>query len=150
MDKNYQTIYFAAGCFWHVQHTFDKTKGVIETKAGYMGGNEENPATYENSEKEGYAETVKVVFDPKETSLEKLLDIFWKEHEPTSHDRQGADVGKRYRAVIFYSNKEQKKKAFASLDKIKEKYKGKEVYTTIEKARKFFVAEEYHQHYLDK
>ena len=138
--------YFAAGCFWHVQWTFDKLD--VETEVGYMEGNEKVSANYDNSEDEGYAETVKVTFNPANISYKALLNTFWEEHDPTSENRQGADAGMRYRAVIFYTNDKQKEEAKKSLEEIKRKYAGKKIYTSIEKAGKFYLAEEYHQKYL--
>lgn len=144
---------FGAGCFWHVQYVFSKTKGVVSTAAGYMGGDEKKypKVTYEqvSSHKTGYAEVVLVKFDTKKTSYDKLLDMFWKSHNPTLFNRQGPDVGSNYRSVIFYYNKEQKEKAETSKKKVQKKY-SKPIMTEIKPAGKFVRAEEYHQNYAEK
>ena len=145
---------FSAGCFWHVQHNFDMIKGVVKTTAGYIGGNEKkfpNPK-YEmlHGDKTGYAEAVEILFDPKIISYKKLLDNFWEMHNPTSQNRQGADVGTQYRAGIFYLNDSQKEQAENSKKQIEKKLAPKKIYTNIEKAGTFFPAEEYHQKYLEK
>jgi len=146
--KMKQTAYFACGCFWHPEHEFSKFG---ETEVGYMGGDEKkfpNP-TYEQvcSDKTGYAETVKIVFE--EVSYDELLDVFWRIHDPTQLNRQGADIGSQYRSAIFYVNAEQKKKAEKSKKK-QERKLGKKIVTEIKKAEKFFKAEDYHQKYLQK
>ena len=138
---------FAAGCFWHVQHVFDKVEGVINSKVGYVGG--EGIPSYETAERLGHAEAIQIEFDQKKVSYEKLLDIFWKEHDPTSLNRQGPDVGNRYRSAIFYHNEEQKKIASFSLKKQQEKLQ-KKIVTQIVLAKEFFPAEEYHQKYFEK
>ncbi len=100
---------FAAGCFWHVEDLFDKTKGVKSTKVGYTGGKLADP-TYEEvcTDKTGHAEAVEIEYDPNEISYEELLDIFWKNHNPTSLNRQGPDVGIQYRSSIFFHDESQK------------------------------------------
>ncbi len=141
---------FGAGCFWHVQDEFSKLKGVTNTEAGYMGGDEKkypNP-TYEqvSSHKTGFIEVVSVEFDVKQTSYSELLDLFWRIHDPTSMDRQGLDIGSNYRSVIFYFDEKQKNEAEKS--KIEQEKKlGKKVVTEIRPAQTFFRAEEYHQNY---
>lgn len=117
-----------------------------------MGGNLNNPPYKEVcSGKTGHAEVVEIVYNPEKVSYEKLLDIFWSIHDPTSLNRQGADIGSQYRSVIFFHNAEQKKKAIESKEKIQKsgKYK-KDIVTNIEPAQKFWKAEEYHQNYFDK
>jgi peptide-methionine (S)-S-oxide reductase len=145
---------FSAGCFWHVQHEFDKVKGVLKTTAGYIGGDEKNYPNpkYEmlHGDKTGYAEAVEVIFDPKIVSYKKLLDFFWKMHDPKLQNRQGPDVGTQYRAGIFYVNGTQKKEAEKSKKEIEKKLAPKKVYTSIDKAGTFFRAEEYHQKYVEK
>lgn len=145
---------FSAGCFWHIQHDFDIIKGVLKTTVGYIGGNEKkypNPK-YEmlHGDKTGYAEAVEIIFDPKIISYTKLLDNFWKMHNPTLQNKQGPDIGTQYRAEIFYLNKSQKEQAEKSRKEIEKKIAPKKVYTKIEKAGTFFPAEEYHQKYLEK
>ena len=150
-DKEIAT--FGAGCFWHIQEEFDKPKGVIKTIAGYMGGNENkypNP-TYEqvSSDKTGFVEVVQVMFNPDEMSYNKLLDVFWKIHNPASLNRQGADIGTQYKSIIFYSNDKQKNLALKSKEKEQKNYKDL-IVTEIKRARTFFPAEAYHQKYLNK
>src|SRR5947209_2927328 len=100
---------FGAGCFWGVEETFRQLKGVGSTAVGYMGGSHPNP-TYEDvcSDKSGHAEVVQVEYDPGQTSYEELLKVFWENHDPTTLNRQGPDVGTQYRSVVFYHTPEQK------------------------------------------
>ena len=148
-----ETATFGAGCFWHVQYAFSKLKGVVSTAAGYMGGDEKNypNATYEqvSSHKTGYAEVVQIEFDSDKISYSELLNAFWKEHDPTTLNRQGPDVGDNYRSVIFYYNAGQKKTAEKS-KKAAQKMFDKPIVTEIEPAGKFIRAEEYHQGYVAK
>ena len=118
-----ETATFAAGCFWSVQYFFDHTPGVVSTTVGYTGGNFKDPS-YElvSSHVTGHAEAVQVEFDPKKISYEKLLDVFWKDHDPTTANRQGPDIGTQYRSAIFYHNESQKKAALASKKKMEEKW----------------------------
>lgn len=143
---------FAAGCFWGVQHEFDKVKGVTKTIAGYMGGSTKNP-TYEEvcTNKTGHAETVYLEYDEKIISYEELVDIFWKIHDPTQKNRQGPDVGSQYRSVIFYYTDEQRKLAETSKKNLDSSGMFKKPITTeIVAASEFYPAEEYHQHYFKK
>ena len=141
-----------AGCFWGVEVTFRKVKGVISTRVGYTGGHFENP-TYEDvcSHKTGHAEAIEIIYDPSIVTYEGLLNLFWKMHDPTTLNRQGWDVGTQYRSAIFYHNDFQKAEALASKEKIKKSgiYK-KEIVTEIVPASKFYEAEEYHQQYNEK
>lgn len=139
---------FAAGCFWHVQYVFDKIEGVERTIVGYANSEQsENEIDYHNAESEGYAEAVQVEFDEDIVSYGDLLGYFWKEHNPTSKDSQGADVGHRYRSAIFYSDLEQKEKAKESLKNEQKKYSNK-IVTEIVPLEDFVMAEDYHQKYL--
>lgn len=138
---------FGAGCFWHVQAVFDKLNGVVSSRVGYEGG--VGRGGYENVEEEGHVEVVEIEFDPKKISYGELLDVFWEEHDPTSLNRQGADVGKRYRSVIFYHDAKQKDEAMKSSVKISKEI-GKKIVTEIVKADKFYEAEEEHQKYFEK
>jgi peptide-methionine (S)-S-oxide reductase len=143
---------FGAGCFWGVEEIFRNQKGVSSTAVGYAGGTKENP-TYEDvcSDATGHAEVVEVAFDPAQISYDELLDVFWSNHNPTTLNRQGPDVGRQYRSVIFYHSPEQKAAAEASREKIDQSGKFKRpVVTQIEPAPKFYRAEEYHQRYLEK
>ncbi|HSU72641.1 MAG TPA: peptide-methionine (S)-S-oxide reductase MsrA [Candidatus Binatia bacterium] len=141
---------FAAGCFWGVQLLFDQTPGVLSTRVGYTGGTMKNP-TYENvcSDDTGHAEAVEITYDEKKVKYEKLLDIFWENHNPTTPNRQGPDEGSQYRSAIFYHDEEQRKIAEQSRIAIQKKFKDK-VVTQIVKATAFYPAEEYHQKYLEK
>lgn len=143
---------FGAGCFWGVEETFRNLKGVTATAVGYAGGTKENP-TYEDvcSHKTGHAEVVDLEFDPSQISYEQLLDIFWSNHNPTTLNRQGPDVGSQYRSVIFYHSPEQKAAAESSKRKLSESGRfPRPIVTQIEPAPAFWRAEEYHQRYLHK
>ncbi|HEY6071742.1 MAG TPA: peptide-methionine (S)-S-oxide reductase MsrA [Chthoniobacterales bacterium] len=143
---------FGAGCFWGVEETFRKLKGVTSTAVGYAGGKKENPS-YEDvcSDATGHAEVVQLEFDPSQISYDQLLDVFWSNHNPTTLNRQGPDVGTQYRSVIFYYSPEQKAAAEGSKQKLgaSEKFP-RPIVTQIEPAPKFWRAEEYHQQYLAK
>ncbi|MBI2655564.1 peptide-methionine (S)-S-oxide reductase MsrA [Candidatus Woesearchaeota archaeon] len=141
---------FAAGCFWGVEAAFRQIKGVVSTQVGYSGGNMGNP-TYEDvcSDETGHAEAVEVIYNPEKVSYEKLLDVFWQNHNPTQLNRQGPDVGTQYRSAVFYHNENQKKAAEKSLKEQQKKYKDK-IVTEIKPAAAFHRAEEYHQQYLEK
>ncbi len=143
---------FGAGCFWGVEAAFIKVKGVVSTKVGYMGGNLDNP-TYEDvcTDRTGHTEVVEVKYDPKKISYEELLDVFWNIHDPTQLNRQGPDTGSQYRSVIFYYDDFQRKKAEESKLKLENigKFKNK-IVTSIEPAKNFWQAEEYHQKYFEK
>ncbi|MBI2135536.1 peptide-methionine (S)-S-oxide reductase MsrA [Candidatus Woesearchaeota archaeon] len=147
---NTQKATFAAGCFWHVEETFRKIKGVVKTQVGYIGGNFKNPS-YEDvcSDSTGHAEAIEIEFNPNLVSYDELLDVFWKSHNPTTLNRQGLDIGSQYRSAIFYHSEEQKKKAIASMQESQKKFSNK-IVTEIKPAAKFYHAEEYHQRYLEK
>src|SRR3989344_8054652 len=138
---------FAAGCFWGVQTAFDKIKGAVKTTVGYTAGSLKNPS-YEDvcSDKTGHAEAIIIEFNSKIVSYEKLLEVFWKIHNPTTLNKQGLDIGAQYRSAIFYFNDEQRILALNSRDKEGKKYKNK-VVTQIVKAKEFYPAEDYHQKY---
>ncbi|HVZ80437.1 MAG TPA: peptide-methionine (S)-S-oxide reductase MsrA [bacterium] len=142
---------FGAGCFWGVEETFRRTKGVVNTAVGYEGGLTNNP-TYKDvcTDRTGHAEVVQVEFDPKQVSYDQLLDIFWHSHNPTTLNRQGPDVGTQYRSVIFFHSPEQEKKALASKEKAQKKDYKSPIVTQIVPATIFWKAEDYHQQYLAK
>jgi peptide-methionine (S)-S-oxide reductase len=143
---------FAAGCFWGSQETFEKLPGVIDTTVGFMGGTMKSP-TYEDvcTDQTGHAETVLIKYDPAKISYDKLLDVFWANHDPTTPNRQGPDVGTQYRSVVFYYTPEQKAAAEASKTKLENSHRfSHPIVTQIVQATDFWKAEEYHQHYLDK
>lgn len=148
-DLKTEKAYFAGGCFWGVEYFFQKEKGVISTRVGYMGGTTEHPS-YEDvcTGKTGHAETIEVVFDPNTTNFEKLARLFFEIHDPTQIDRQGPDAGNQYRSEIFYTNDQQKKIAENLIKILKEK--GYNVATKLTKAGRFWEAEEYHQSYYRK
>ena len=143
---------FGAGCFWGVEAVFRQTPGVTDAIVGYAGGETENP-TYEDvcSHDTGHAEVVEVTFDPAQVSYETLLDVFWRNHDPTTRNRQGPDVGSQYRSVVFYHSPEQKAAAEAKLAELEKGGKFRRpIVTQIEPAPTFYRAEEYHQQYLAK
>ena len=149
---NTEKATFGAGCFWGVESTFRQIRGVKEAAVGYAGGKTENP-TYEDvcSDETGHAEVVEVVFDPAEVSYGELLDVFWRNHDPTTRNRQGPDVGSQYRSVIFYHLPEQKAAAEAKLSELEKSGRfRRSIVTQIEPAPTFYRAEEYHQQYLAK
>jgi methionine-S-sulfoxide reductase len=143
---------FAGGCFWCIQPAFDKAPGVIKTTVGYCGGTEPNP-TYEmvGSEKTKYRESIEIIYDPGKISYDQLLDIYWKQIDPTQADGQFTDVGPSYRAAIFCADENEKKIAEASKAKLTNSGKFKKpVVTEILPAMKFWPAEDYHQNYSEK
>ena len=143
---------FAAGCFWCTEEAFEKVPGVLSAVSGYTGGKLKNPS-YEqvSSGLTGHAEAVLVTFDPAKISYEKLLDVFWMNHDPTTKDRQFCDAGTQYRPGIFYTSDEQKRLAEASKAKwAADKPFRQPIVTEITKAGDFYPAEEYHQDYYKK
>lgn len=143
---------FGAGCFWHVEDLLRKTKGVKSTQVGYIGGKLAHP-TYEEvcTDATGHAEAVQVEYDPNEISYSELLQVFWNNHDPTSLNRQGPDVGNQYRSAIFFHDEEQKKIAQKSKEELEKSGKfQKRIVTEIIPAPKFYKAEEYHQKYFQK
>jgi methionine-S-sulfoxide reductase len=149
---NTRTAVLAGGCFWCIQSAFDKAPGVIKTLVGYCGGTEPNP-TYElvGSEKTKYRESIEITYDPAKISFERLLDIYWKEINPTQADGQFTDIGPSYRAAIFYGSDEEKKIAEASKEKLASSGKfDKPIVTEILPAMKFYPAKAYHQKYYQQ
>jgi len=143
---------FGAGCFWGVEVAFRSLPGVVNATVGYEGGRTENPS-YEDvcTDATGHAEVVQVEFDPEKISYEKLVDAFWKLHDPTQMNRQGPDVGTQYRSVIFFHTPEQRMAAQASKEKLAASGKHKRpIATEIVPAQQFYPAEDYHQQYLAK
>ena len=144
-----RTAVFAGGCFWCIQPAFDEAPSVIKTVVGYCGGTEPNP-TYKlvTSEKTKYRESIEITYDPAKISYDQLLDIYWRQIDPTQADGQFTDIGPSYRAAIFYDNGEEKKIAEASKDKLTRSGKfRKPIVTEILPAMKFWPAEDYHQKY---
>jgi peptide methionine sulfoxide reductase msrA/msrB len=143
---------FAAGCFWGVEALFRQIEGVRSVVVGYTGGSRENP-TYEDvcSGTTGHAEAVRIEFDPMAVTYERLLEIFWENHDPTTPDRQGPDIGHQYRSAIFYHSSEQRQTAAEALKKLQKSDRfSRPIVTEIVAASEFFPAEEYHQRYLEK
>ena len=143
---------FAAGCFWGVEVEFRNVPGVVDAAVGYTGGKTANP-TYEDvcSDETGHAEAVEVEFDPARVTYERLLDVFWENHDPTTLNRQGPDVGSQYRSAIFFHSPEQKAKAEASRARLAASGRyTRPIVTEITPAATFWRAEEYHQRYLEK
>lgn len=149
---NVETATFAAGCFWGVEAAFRQIKGVISTRVGYEGGTLETP-TYQDvcTDRTGHAEAVEVQYDPARVSYEQLLQVFWENHDPTTRNRQGPDIGSQYRSVIFFHTPEQQDAALASKEQLTQagKYR-RPIVTEIVPASTFYVAEDYHQQYLEK
>jgi peptide-methionine (S)-S-oxide reductase len=146
------TATFAAGCFWGVEATFGQIDGVTKTEVGYTGGATENP-TYKDvcSDRTGHAEAVQVEYDSAKVSYETLLDVFWANHDPTTLNRQGPDVGTQYRSAIFFHSPEQKDAAEASKAALDASGRfPRPIVTQIVPAVTFYPAEEYHQKYLEK
>ena len=149
MNTKLETATLGAGCFWCVEAIFENLKGVVSVKSGYAGGHVANP-TYEAvcTGETGHAEVVHIQFDPQVISFKEILDVFWKTHDPTTLNRQGADVGTQYRSVIFYHNDEQKRMAEQSKKEMDQSgYYADPIVTEITPVTNFYEAENYHQDY---
>ncbi|HTY41485.1 MAG TPA: peptide-methionine (S)-S-oxide reductase MsrA [Thermoanaerobaculia bacterium] len=143
---------FGAGCFWGVEEVFRKIPGVRATAVGYSGGTLDHP-TYEDvcSDRTGHAEVVEVDYDPLAVSYDKLLDVFWENHNPTQLNRQGPDVGTQYRSAIFFHDAVQEAEARASKARLEKSGRfARPIVTEISPAKPFWRAEEYHQRYFEK
>jgi peptide-methionine (S)-S-oxide reductase len=143
---------FGAGCFWGVEVTFRNTPGVKDAIVGYLGGTMPNP-TYKDvcTGRTGHAEVVQVEYDPAEVTYDKLLDVFWENHNPTTLNRQGPDVGTQYRSAIFFHTPEQKRSAEESKRQLEASGRfQRSIVTEITAASTFYPAEDYHQRYLEK
>ncbi len=143
---------FGAGCFWGVEETFRKMKGVTSTAVGYSGGTFKNPSYRDVcTGQTGHAEVVQVEYDPAQVSYEELLAVFWSCHDPTTMNRQGPDVGSQYRSAVFYHTPQQEAAARASKDKLNSSGMFKRpIVTEITPASEFWMAEDYHQQYVAK
>lgn len=149
--KSEQAV-FGGGCFWCTEAVFQDLKGVIDVKPGYSGGISKNP-TYREvcSGKTGHAEVIKINFNPEEIQFEKLLEVFFLTHDPTTLNKQGADVGTQYRSVVFYSNQKQKKITETVINSLNNKNTyDKEIVTEVSELKEFFPAENYHNDYFSK
>ena len=143
---------FGAGCFWGVESFFREVPGVIDAVSGYAGGEVDNP-TYNQvcTDTTGHAEVVDVTFDPAKVSYDKLLDVFFANHDPTTLDRQGPDYGSQYRSVIFTHSPQQKAAAEVKIKQLTEAHRFKRpIVTAVEPFKNFYRAEEYHQRYFEK
>lgn len=150
-NTEFQEATLGAGCFWCVEAIYEEVKGVRSVVAGYAGGQDKNP-TYRqvSSGTTGHAEVTRIVFDPSVVSFEELLEVFWHTHNPTTKNRQGADVGPQYRSVIFYHNEEQKEIAEKSLKKTDQSDLWEDpIVTEIEPVTNYSKAENYHQNYYE-
>ena len=149
-NSNNKKVYFAGGCFWCMEESFDKEKGIIQSISGYSGGHLKNPTYKEVIYKDtGHVETIEITYDPKMTSYKNLLEVFWKNIDPFDKYGQFCDKGKSYRSVIFYKNNKQKKVIQKSISEIEQRFNSK-VVTLLWKFDKFYQAEDYHQDYYQK
>jgi peptide-methionine (S)-S-oxide reductase len=143
---------FAAGCFWGVEAAFRQIPGVTGTRVGYTGGHVESP-DYKLvcSDTTGHAEAVEVTYDPERVSYDDLLEVFWSNHNPTTRNRQGFDIGSQYRSVVFFHTPEQEAAARESKERLESEGRWRNpIVTEIEPAPEFYEAEDYHQQYLEK
>lgn len=150
MSSKNEKIVLGGGCFWCTDAVFSMLNGVAKTIVGYAGGNTQNP-NYEQvcSGDTGHAEVTMVEYDPKVVSLGKILEVFFKMHDPTSLNKQGADLGTQYRSIILYTTQAQKEEAKEFINKVQAGY-GKPILTELKKLDKFYPAEEHHQKYFEK
>ncbi|MFN2390271.1 MAG: peptide-methionine (S)-S-oxide reductase MsrA [Actinomycetota bacterium] len=147
-----QKATFGAGCFWGVEAAFRQIEGVRSTAVGYSGGTYDNPS-YKDvcTGRTGHAEVVEVTFDPERVSYDDLLEVFWANHDPTTLNRQGPDVGTQYRSAIFFHDDAQEAAAIASKERLESSGRfSRPIVTQIEPASTFYLAEDYHQRYLEK
>ncbi len=145
--NNLETAVLGGGCFWCIEAIFERIDGIREAVSGYAGGNTENPNYKEVcSGSTGHAEVVRIRFDPSVISYDEVLDIFFKAHDPTTPDRQGADVGSQYRSIIFYHTEDQKRKAEEAVKRARKDYSDP-IVTEIVPLNEFYEAEDYHQDY---
>jgi len=147
MEK-YEKATLAGGCFWCLEAAFQQLDGVVDVVSGYTGGHVPNP-TYEQvcTGTTGHVEAVQITFDPRVISFEELLEVFWTIHDPTTLNRQGADVGTQYRSAIFYHNEDQRKIALRSIREVAEPLWKKKIVTEVAPLDTFYRAEDYHQEY---
>ncbi len=151
-NKKIEKAVFTGGCFWCMQNPYDELKGVVSTAVGYTGGHKDNP-TYEEvcTGNTGHAEAIEVLYDPSQISYAELLNVFWKNINPTTQNRQFVDVGTQYRTAIFYNNEEQKQSAESSKEEMERSgIYDDSIVTEITPASTFYKAEEYHQKYYEK
>ena len=149
-NSKYKKAYFAGGCFWCMEEAFDKSDGVVKSISGYSGGHLKNPK-YEDViyRDTGHVEAIEITYDPKKTTYENLLRLFWKNIDPFDKYGQFCDKGKSYRSVVFFQNESQKKTITDSMQIIEKKF-GNKIVTLVWKFDKFYPAEDYHQDYYEK
>lgn len=151
-NQNVETIVLGGGCFWCLDPIFNNLKGVQEVAVGYAGGKKDNPG-YEEvcSGSTGHAEVVQIRFDPAQISFKKILDVFFSVHDPTTLNRQGADVGSQYRSIILYTTEDQKMQAEETIRQLNASNKfSKQIVTQVVPLTQFYPGEEYHQRYFEK
>jgi len=150
-NKKYEQATFGAGCFWCTEAIYERVKGIISSEAGFSGGHVENPSYQQViTGRTGHAEVARITYDPEIISYEELLEVFWHTHNPTTLNRQGADIGTQYRSAIFYHNEEQKKIAEASMKKTEESGLWEDpIVTEISPLKNYYKAENYHQNYYE-
>ena len=147
-ESEYKKAYFAGGCFWCMEESFDKVKGVIKSISGYSGGHVKNPTYKQVVYKDtGHVEAIEVYYNPELTSYEELLKVFWVNIDPFDAKGQFCDKGKSYRSVVFYQNIKQKKLIENSITNIEKKFNKKKIVTLVWEFKKFYPAEDYHQDY---
>jgi len=151
-EQGFEKATFAGGCFWCMEPPFDKLDGVVSTTSGYTGGKEKDPSYDEvSSGRTGHLEAIEIVYDPSKVSYVQLLDVFWRNVDPTQENGQFADIGPQYRTAIFYHDEEQRRLALESKNRLRESRKfGKPIVTEIRPAMEFYSAEDYHQDYYIK
>jgi peptide-methionine (S)-S-oxide reductase len=148
-STNTELATFGGGCFWCIEAVYERYDGIISAISGYAGGQKKNPTYREvTTGTTGHAEVVQIEYDPAKISYEKLLDIFWKAHDPTTPNRQGADIGTQYRSIILYHNEEQKRIAEKSKADAAGEFSDP-IVTEIQPLEDFYEAEDYHQDYYD-
>ncbi|HEY9841156.1 MAG TPA: peptide-methionine (S)-S-oxide reductase MsrA [Candidatus Obscuribacterales bacterium] len=145
----YKIATFAGGCFWSIEGVYDDLPGVVSATSGYSGGSQADPSYDQvSSGGTGHAESVRVVYDPKKVSFQKLLDVYWHQINPTQRNGQFYDEGSQYRTIVFYHNDEQKRLAMASKASLEKSHRFKApIVTAIQPASPFYAAEEHHQNY---
>lgn len=150
-NKNLTTATFASGCFWCTEAIFERVKGVYSIESGYTGGTIENPSYQQVSNgNTNHAEAIQLMFDSTEITYDELLEIFWKTHDPTTLNKQGADTSTQYRSAVFYHNEEQKRKAEFYKNELNKAGLWKDpIVTEIVPFNKFYKAEDYHQDYYE-
>jgi len=148
-ESNLETIVLGGGCYWCVEAVYENLNGVQSVVSGFSGGKANNPSYYDvSSGKTGHAEVVQITYDKTVTNLDEIFKVFFTVHDPTTLNRQGADIGTQYRSVIFYKNEEQKQAAQSIINSLKKaKVYDSPIVTTLEPFTKFYKAEDYHQNY---